>query len=218
MSQGAGMNDGAGMDEGTGMAPRDAAVIMQQAHERAEHELIINRAAIFLAWTLVFLIGNTVVWLSVRGQRPYQGPPGYVQAALALLALLALGITVLVTDRAASGVGGVSALRRRIYWLSIAIGLVGLAMMEAALRYNGVSRGVIGVVMASAPLLLAGVVLVAGTAAWLNWYIFGLGIWLIAVAAFGGFAGPVGVWAVDALAVGVPFLVMAVIAVVRRRR
>jgi hypothetical protein len=218
MGQGVGMKDGADMDEGTGMAPRDAAVIMQQARERAEHELTINRAAIFVSWALVFLIGNIAVWLSVRGQDPYQGPAGYVQAALALLALLALGVTVLVTDRAASGVGGVSALRRRIYWLSIAIGLVGLAIMEAALRYNGVSPGVIGVVMASAPLLLAGVVLVAGTAAWLNWYLFGLGIWLIAVAAFGGFAGPVGVWAVDALAVGVPFLVMAAITVVPGRR
>jgi hypothetical protein len=218
MSQGAGMTDGADMDEGTGMAPQDAAVIMQQARERAEQELTINRAAIFLAWALVFLIGNTVNWLSVRGQHPYQGPPGYVQAALALLALLALGVTFLVTDRAASGVGGASALRRRIYWLSIAIGLAGLAIMEAALRYNHVSPGVIGVVMASAPLLLAGVVLVAGTAAWLNWYMFGLGVWLISVAAFGGFAGPAGIWAVDALAVGVPFLVMAVIAMARGRR
>ena len=212
------MTDGAGMDEGNGMAPQDAAVIMHQARDRAQHELTINRAAILLTWAVVFLIGNTVVWLSVRGQHPYQGPPGYVQAALGLLALLALGVTFLVTDRAASGVGGASALRRRIYWLSIAIGLVGLAIMEGALRYNGVSPAVLGVVMASAPLLLAGVVLVAGTAAWLNWYMFGLGIWLIAVAAFGGFAGPVGVWAVDALAVGVPFLAMAVIAVVRGRR
>jgi hypothetical protein len=212
------MEDGADMDEGAGMAPQDAAVIMQQAREQAEHELTINRPAIFITWALLYLIGNTVIWLSVRVQHPYQGPAGYLQAALGLLALLALAVTLIVTDRATSGVGGVSALRRRIYWLSIAIGLVGLAIMEGALRYNHVSPGVIGVIMASAPLLLAGVVLVAGTAAWLNWYMFGLGIWLIAVAAFGGFAGPVGVWGVDALAVGVPFLVMAVIALARRQR
>jgi hypothetical protein len=212
------MEDGADMDEGAGMAPQDAAVIMQQAREQAEHELTINRPAIFITWALLYLIGNTVIWLSVRVQHPYQGPAGYLQAALGLLALLALAVTLIVTDRATSGVGGVSALRRRIYWLSIAIGLAGLAIMEGALRYNDVSPGVIGVIMASAPLLLAGVVLVAGTAAWLNWYMFGLGIWLIAVAAFGGFAGPVGVWGVDALAVGVPFLVMAVIALARRQR
>jgi type IV secretory pathway TrbD component len=52
---------------------------------------------------------------------------------------------------------------------------------------------VISVFTASSPLLVAGVVLVAGTAAWLNWYAFGLGIWLIAVAAFSGFAGPAAV-------------------------
>jgi hypothetical protein len=76
---------------------------------------------------------------------------------------------------------------------------------------------VISVFTASSPLLVAGVVLAAGTAAWLNWYAFGLGAWLIAVAAFSGFAGPAGVWAVDALAVGVPFLVMAAITHARSR-
>ena len=217
MSQAAGRNEGADKDEETGMAPQDAAAIMQQTRERATRELTINRAAIFITWALLYLIGDTVVWLSVRGQHPYEGPPGYVEAALGLLALLALAVTLIVTDRATSGVGGVSALRRRIYWLSIAIGLVGLTIMEGALRYNHVSPGVIGVVMASGPLLLAGVVLVAGTAAWLNWRMFSLGIWLIVVAAFGGFAGPAGVWAVHVLTVGVPFLVMAVIALARRQ-
>ena len=210
------MKDGAEMDDGTGMGPQDAAAIMQQARERAEHELTINGPVIFITWALLYLVGNTVIWLSVRVQHPYQGPAGYLQAALGLLALLALGVTLVVTDRATSGIGGASALRRRIYWLSIAIGLVGLTIMEGSLRHNHVSPTVISVIMASAPLLMAGVVLVAGTAAWLNWHMFRLGIWLIAVAAFGGFAGPVGVWAVDALTVGVPFLAMAVIALTRR--
>ena len=82
---------------------------------------------------------------------------------------------------------------------------------------SALATGVISVFTASSPLLVAGVVLVAGTAAWLNWYAFGLGVWLIAVAALSGFAGPAGVWAVDALAVGVPFLVMAGITLVRGR-
>jgi len=37
------------------------------------------------------------------------------------------------------------------------------------------------------------------------------------VAAFSGFAGPAGVWAMDALAVGIPFLVMAAITLARGR-
>jgi hypothetical protein len=209
------MRDGEDMDEAAGMDPQDAAVIMQEARERASSELNIRHPVIFASWALVYLLGYGVVWLSVRGQQPYRAPAGWALAVLALLAVIALGVTATLTDRATSGVGGASTLRRRVYWLSIAIGLLGLYVMEVALRHNGASRGVIGVVTASAPLLVAGVVLVAGTAAWLNWYAFGLGVWLIAVAAFSGFAGPVGVWAVDALAVGLPFLLIATIRIGR---
>jgi hypothetical protein len=41
--------------------------------------------------------------------------------------------------------------------------------------------------------------------------VLGLGIWLVAVVAVGGFAGPAGVWAVDALAAGLAYLLMAAI-------
>jgi hypothetical protein len=211
------MNEGTGMKDGADMDAQGAAVIMWEARERARRELTINRPAIFASWALVYLLGYGVVWLSVRGQRPFHAPAGWALALLALLAVLALGVTAQLTDRAASGVGGASALRRRIYYLSLAVGLLGVYIMQPALRHAGASRGVISVFTASSPLLVAGVVLVAGYAAWLNWYAFGLGIWLIAVAAFSGFAGPVGVWAVDALAVGVPFLLMAAIALVRNR-
>jgi hypothetical protein len=172
---------------------------------------------IFASWALVYLLGYGAVWLSVRGQRPFHAPAGWALALLALLAVLALGITAAVTDRATTGVGGASQLRRRIYWLSLAVGLLGVYIMQPALRHAGAGHGVISVFTASSPLLVAGVVLAAGTAAWLNWYAFGLGVWLIAVAAFSGFAGPAGVWAVDALAVGVPFLVMAAITLARGR-
>jgi len=112
-------------------------------------------------------LGYGVVWLSIRGQQSYRAPAGWALALLALLAVIVLGVTAAVTDRAASGVGGASALRRRIYWLSRDL------------------------------------------------YAFGLGVWLIAVAALSGFAGPVGVWAVDALAVGIPFLLLAAIPIRR---
>jgi hypothetical protein len=213
------------MDEGTGMTgsadvdldARGAAVIMQQARERARRELTINRSAIFAAWSLVYLIGYGAVWLSVRGQRSYQAPAGWALALLVVLAAMAVATTIAVTDRATSGVGGLSALKRRIYALSLVLGWLGVLVMQAALRHNGASPDVIGVFTASSPLLVAGVILVAGTAAWLNWYMFGLGIWLIAVAAGSGFAGPAGAWAVDALAIGLPYLLIAVILLARGR-
>jgi uncharacterized membrane protein SirB2 len=217
MNEGTGMKNGPDASEAVGMDAQGAAVIMWEARDRARRELTVNRPLIFASWALVYLVGYGVVWLSVRGQQPFHPPAGWALALLTLLALLALGVTVAVTDRAASGVGGVSALRRRVYWLSLAVGLLGEIVMQLALRDAGASRGLLSVFTASAPLLVAGVVLMAGTAAWLNWYMFGLGIWLIAVAAFSGFAGPAGVWAVDALAVGIPFLLMAAIVLARGR-
>jgi hypothetical protein len=217
MNEATGISDGTDTGGAAGMDAHGAAVIMQQAHQRAERELTVNRPAIFTSWALVYLLGYGVVWLSVRGQRPFHAPAGWALALLAVLAVLAVGVTAQATDRATSGVGGASALRRRIYYLSLAAGWVGVVIMRAALRHAGASRGVVSVFTASSPLLVAGVVLVAGTAAWLNWPIFGLGIWLIAAAAFSGLAGPAGAWAVDALAAGVPFLLMAAIQLARGR-
>ena len=214
------MNEGTSADEGTGagtgLDPQGAAVIMQEAGQRARRELAVNQPAIFATWALVYLLGYGTVWLSVRGQQPYHAPAGWALGLLTLLAVVALVITAAVTDRATSGVGGATAVKRRVYYLSLAIGWLGVVIMQIALRSAGASHGVIGVFTASSPLLVAGVVLVAGTAAWLNWWMFGLGLWLIAVAALSGFAGPAGTWAVDALAVGLPFLVLAGIRLIRR--
>jgi hypothetical protein len=211
MSDGTGAKDGTGMDTGTGLDVQGAAVIMQEAGERARRELTVNHPAIFGTWALVYLLGYGTVWLSVRGQQPYHAPAGWALGLLVLLAVVALAVTGTVTDRATSGVGGATELKRRVYYLLVAVGWLGVVIMQAALRSAGASHGMIGIFTASSPLLVAGVVLVAGTAAWLNWWMFGLGCWLIAVAAASGFAGPAGTWAVDALAVGVPFLLMAAI-------
>jgi len=228
MNEGTGMKDDTGMDEQAGMDeqdmnpqagmdPQDAAAIMGQARERARRELTINRAAIFASWSLVYLLGYGVIWLSVRGQRPYMAPAGWAIALVVVLAAMAVAVTAGVTDRATSGVGGASALRRRLYGLSLVIGVGGTYVMEAALRHAGASVGVIGVFGASAPLLVSGVVVIAATADWHSWYSFGLGCWLVAVAGGSGFAGPVGVWAVDALAVGVSFLAIGAVALAANR-
>ncbi|WP_300605097.1 hypothetical protein [Trebonia sp.] len=217
MNEGTGMRDATGPDEGA-MDARDAIAIMGEARKRAEHELTINRPAIFASWGLVYLLGYGVIWLSVRGQRPYQAPQGWAIALVIVLAAIACATTVGVTNRAVSGVGGASARRRRSYVLAGALGLGGVYLMEAALRSAGASLGVIAVMGASGPILVAGVVLVASTAVWQNWHVFGLGGWQIVVAGCSGFAGAVGVWAVDALAAGAGFLVVAAVAFARARR
>ena len=60
-------------------------------------------------------------------------------------------------------------------------------------------------------MLVAGLFYLSTSIVQLNWPLAGLGAWLLAVAAAAGFAGPAGVWGVNALAAGLAYLLMAAI-------
>jgi hypothetical protein len=113
--------------------------------------------------------------------------------------------------RADSGVGGLSAIRRRASFLSVLLGLAAMFALGGALAHPGASRGVISIFEASAPVMVAGLFYLSTSIVQLNWPLAGLGVWLLAVAAAGGFAGPAGVWGVNALAAGLAYLLMAAI-------
>jgi hypothetical protein len=211
MDQGAGMKDGADMDEGTGLDVQGAAAIMREAGDRAAGELRVRRPVIFASAGLALLLGYGAIWLSVRGQRPYHGPTAASAFVLIMLTGVAVAVTASVVGRAAEGVGGLSAQRRRIFRVSLVMGYLGVILMEAALDHAGVSRSVtFGVFAAATPVLVTGVVYIANSAGALDLTFFGLGCCLVVVAAASSFAGPVTVWAVDAVAGGVAYLLMAV--------
>jgi hypothetical protein len=212
MNEDVGTKNGAGLDEAADMDARDAAAIMQQAGDRARRELRVNTPAIYASAGVAWLLGYGGMWLSVRGQRPYQGPAPAAAVIQVVLIGLAAAITASVVGRATSGVGGFSAVQRRVSMLALVTGIVAVLVLEAAIDHAGASRSIVfGVFQAAAPVLVAGVVYVATSASRLNWPVLGLGLWLIAVAAGGAFAGPVGVWGVIALAGGVGFLLIAVL-------
>jgi hypothetical protein len=217
MNEGTGMKDGADTGEAAGMDAQGAAVIMQEARQQAQRELRVSHPALFATWGLAFLIGYGAIWLSVRGQRPYDGPgtAGIVTAFLA--GAFAVAAAMAIVGRAISGVGGWSAQQRRIHTLAFGAGYAAMLALEGALFHAGASRPVIGVFGAAAPMLVVGLAYAANGAVWLDWPVAGLGIWLIVVAAFSGYAGPAGVWLAGALAGGLAFLLMAVIARVHRR-
>ena len=206
---GAGMNE-AGMDDGTPMGAAEAAIIIQEASDRAQQQFRVSHRATFTIWGLGLLLGYGTIWLTVRDQRPFHGLPPAAFAVAALLSTASI-MTGVAQARADSGVGGLSAVRQRIHFLSVLAGLAAMFALEGALAHAGASRSVIGVFEASAPVLVAGLFYFTTSAVWLDWPVLGLGIWLLVVAAVGGFAGPSGVWAVDALAAGLAYLLMAAI-------
>ena len=207
---GAGMGEAAGGDDGTTMGVADAAVIMQEASDRARRQLRVSHRATFTIWGLGLLLGYGSIWLTVRGQQPFHGLPPATFAVGALLSSASI-MTGVAQAQADSGVGGLSAVRQRIHLLAVLAGFAAMFALEGALAHTGASRSVIGVFEASAPVLVAGLFYFTTSAVWLDWPVLGLGVWLLAVAAVGGFAGPNGVWAVDALAAGLAYLLMAAI-------
>ena len=206
------MTDSSGADEGAGLDPAGAAVIMRGARERARSDLTVNQPVIFLSGAAALLLGYGAIWLSVRGQRPYQGPAGATIGILLLVVAAAVAVSAVVADRARHGVGGRSAARRRMSSVTLAVSYLAVAVLEAALTHDGAGRPLVhGVIQAAAPVLVTGVFYMASSAMSLDWTMSGLGLWLVAVAVGGAFAGPVTVWAVQALAGGLAFLLMAVI-------
>ena len=196
--------------DGTPMAAAEAAVIMQDADQRARREFRVSHRVAFTIWGLGLLLGYGTMWLGLRGQRPFHGPDPATFAVVTLLGVAAV-MSGINEAREDSGVGGLSAIRRRASFLSVLIGLAAMFTLEGALVHAGASRAVISIFGASAPVLVAGLFYLATSIAQLDWPIAGLGLWLLVVAAVGGFAGPAGVWGVNALAAGLAYLLMAVI-------
>jgi hypothetical protein len=204
-------------DDEAGMDLQQASAIIQETRNRARRALVIRRPVLLAVWGAAWMISDGAIWLSVRGQRPYNGPTPADLLTLTMVIAAATLFAVIYIGRARSGVGGLSALQRRILLLSYLGGYVALFTLEAAIDHAGASRAVLGVYGAAAPVLLVALIIAASGAVFLDWSLLGLGLWLLAVAAGGGFAGPVTVWAVSALAGGGALLVMAVIGLWRSR-
>lgn len=207
---------GTGNGAGTAMDARSAAGIMLQAQERARSELTVSRPLLLGCAGLAYLLAYGIVWLAVRGQRPYQGPPGWALGVLAGLVLTAVLVTSVIVNRAASGVGGQSRRRRRTAFATLAAGLVAVWAAEGGLLAAGAGIGTVDLIGASGPVLVTGLVIVGSALVWRRPGI-GLGSWLIAVAIGSALAAPATVWGFDALA-GCAGLLLAAAIESRRSR
>lgn len=189
--------------------PRTAAALIKQAQDHARGELAIKQPRLYAAWGVAWLLGLGAMWLSVRGQHPYRAPASWSVAILAVLIVAAIAVTMITTRQATRGIGGASARQAVIYGLCWPAGFAALFVIEGALSHAGASNAVMGVIGATGPLLVTGLIYVVAAAIWLDTTMFGFGIWLLAVSAAGGWAGPVGALAVGALAGGGGFLATA---------
>ena len=137
--------------------PREAAKLLEQTRRQAQRELDIRPPLLMAAGAVVALIAYGVVWLSVRGQHPYEGPSA--AALVVLYSTLAVWGATFATffRRATSGVSGRSSRQRRHEGAVFGTIWVTVYVFQGALHHAGASHAIVyGIYPAAAPLIIVG--------------------------------------------------------------
>ncbi|HEX4034343.1 MAG TPA: hypothetical protein VHX66_07860 [Solirubrobacteraceae bacterium] len=181
-----------------GLDLHGTARLLVQTQRRAQRELDFRSPWLSLFAAAVVLVAFGAVWLSVRGQHPYKGPPAGDLAILYALLLIRIGTVVYAHRRAKAGVSGRSVTQERAEGVALVAALVAVYAMMAALANDGASDGVVyGVYVLTATLVVLGTFWAARSAVREEWLELGLAVTILLVAAGSAFAGPSGVWLSD---------------------
>ncbi len=191
--------------------PQQAAALLDQTTQQARRQF-----APYPPWLLVLrgvgaLVALGTVWLSVRGQHPYQHPTAAVIPVVVAFGVLNLVATVTVARRATAGVSG----RTRPHWAEItvmAVVWVALFAVMGALAGTGVSDAFIwGIYPVAVPLIVVGLAWAGIMAVRADWRACGTGLAVAIVGAVAVPAGPAGAWAVAGVGLCVVLLSEAAI-------
>ncbi len=198
--------------------PRQAATLLDQTTQQARRQLEPSPPWLLTIRAFIALVIYGAVWLSVRGQHPYNHPTAAVIPVLVVLVAVNLVATVTVAKRAAAGVRGRFRVRpaeiaaMAVVWLGVFVAL-------GALAGAGVSHAIVyGIYPATAPLMAGGLAWAGIMAARSNWRWSGAGLAVAAVGAVGTFAGPAGAWAVAGVGLFAVLLGTAAAIAWRQRR
>lgn len=216
-TSGASPTAAAGNGDGDGLDPQDAAALLRDTTRRARRQLEPFPPLMSAVRAGIALATYGTIWLTVRGQHPYHGPTSLDIPIVLALAAVNLGAAIVLARRAYAGVSGKSKLQP-VEILIMALVWIGVFVVMAALPGAGVSREVwFGQYMVAAPLIAAGLAWAGIMAVRANWLSAGPALAAAAIGAASVFGGPVGAWAIAALALPVAILAHAIAVAVRQR-
>jgi hypothetical protein len=203
-------------DEG-GLDPREAATLLETTRRQARRRLEPYPAWLFVIRAVLVLVAGGAVWLSVRGQHPYQGPTPAAILVLVPCLVVNFVATLGVARRATVGVSGRSRLRPAEIAVMV-VAWVGVFVVMGALAGAGVSREIVyGWYPVTVPLMVAGLAWAGIMAARGYWPRCGTALAVAVVGAVGVFAGPVGAWAVAGVGLCVALLGSAAVVAWQQR-
>src|SRR5258708_6763610 len=93
-------------DNGGNFDPQQAAALLDQTTQQARRKFQPSPPLLSVLRAVVVLGAFGGVWLSVRGQHPYNGPSGWAVTVAYVLVALVIGWSASAMKRAAVGVSG----------------------------------------------------------------------------------------------------------------
>jgi hypothetical protein len=198
--------------------PQQAAALLDQTTQQARRRIEPYPPWLLTIRAVIALAIYGAVWLSVRGQHPYNHPTAAIIPVVAVLVIVNFVATVTVAKRATVGVSGRSRLRPAEI-AAMAVVWVGVFVVLGILAGDGVSHTIVyGIYPATVPLMAAGLAWAGIMAARANWRACGTGVAVAVVGAAGAFAGPTGAWAVVGVGLCLVLLGTAAAIAWRQRR
>ena len=184
-------SDTAPAGDGGTFDPQQAAALLDQTTHQARRNLAPSPPWLLATRAVAVLAALGAIWLSVRGQHPYQGPTPADIPVLVAFIVLNFAATVTVRERAMAGVRGRSRLRPAEIVILVAAFAVTIVFMATA----GFSFARYPTTVLVLPGLAWGAILVARD----GWRRASIGLAIAVVGVVGAFAGQAGSWAVAAV-------------------
>jgi hypothetical protein len=172
--------------------PREAAALLDQTRRQARRQFEPAQPWLLAIRAVLVLAALGAVWLSVRGQHPYQGPGGSALLVVAAFVVINFTATVAVRARATAGVSG----RTRFSPAEIAVMTAAWAVPFVVMTALGVTRDSQSGYLLTVPLIVVGLVFAALMAVRSDWRQAGTGLAVAATGAAGAAVGQAGAWAV----------------------
>jgi hypothetical protein len=205
-------------DNGGNFDPRQAAALLDQTTQQTRRHLEPAQPWLLAIRAFIALAIYGAIWLSVRGQHPYQHPTAAVIPVVVVLVIVNFVATVTVARRATAGVSGRSRLRPAEI-AAMAVVWVGVFVVLGVLPGAGVSDSVVyGIYPATVPLMAAGLAWAGIMAARANWRACCTALAVAVTGAVALSAGPAGAWVVAGAGLFVTLLGTAAAIIWRQRR
>lgn len=190
-----------------GMDAGEAARLLAQTQRRAQRDLDFRSPWLSLLAAVVVLVGFGVVWLSVRDQHPFKGPPAGALVVFYVLIAIRLGTVIYAQSRAGAGISGRSARIRRAEGAAAATALLAIYVLMAALINQGDRHaGFYWVYGMAATLIALGAVWAGRSAVREDWQGLVVSVAVMLVAAASALAGARGMWFADGVGLCVVLL------------